>query len=311
MPLANETGPTIGWVGTGRMGAVLVERLAVAGLDVIAWNRTRRKAEALAKVGVKVADELAQLADCHVVFTSLAASADVEEIVLGQLLADPTRTPRVIADCSTISVESSANVRAAAAERGSAFLACPVSGNPKVAAAGMLSLICSGPRAAFDETSPVLRLLGRHVTYVGDADQARLVKICHNVFLGVVAQSLAEVTVLAEKGGVSRAAFLDVINNSVMGSVFSRYKTPAYVHLDYTPAFTPVLLRKDMDLGDSAAAALGVPMPVAAAARECVRTAVARGYTEEDFAILLDLQARASGLELTAETTPVDDGLHL
>ena len=173
----------------------------------------------------------------------------------------------------------------------------------------MLSLICSGRRDAFDMAEPVLELLGSHVTYVGEGELSRLVKICHNVFLGVVAQSLAEITVLAEKGGVPRAALLDVINNSVMGSGLSRYKTPAYVHLDYTPTFTPALLRKDMDLGARAADELGVPMAVAVAARETVQAAIAQGHTTEDFAILLQLQAHNSALELIAETTPVDDGL--
>jgi 3-hydroxyisobutyrate dehydrogenase-like beta-hydroxyacid dehydrogenase len=173
----------------------------------------------------------------------------------------------------------------------------------------MLSLVCSGPREAFDELSPVLNLLGRHVTYVGDGEHARLVKICHNILLGVVAQSLAEITVLAEKGGVPRVALLDFINNSVMGSAFSRYKTPAFVNLDFAPTFTPVLLRKDFDLGARAADELGVPMPVASAAREPVQAAIAQGRTTEDFAVLLELQARASGLELVSEDVEVDDGL--
>lgn len=305
----DRPGTTVGWLGTGHMGAALAQRLAVAGLDVTVWNRTRSKAEPLAAFGAKVVDDPVELADRDVVFTMVSTSRDLEEVVLARLLSDPEKAPKTIVDCSTVSTESSATVRAAAAERGVGFLAAPVSGNGKVVAAGMLSLICSGPRADFDRLQPVLALLGRHVTYVGDGEHARLVKICHNVFLGVVAQSLAEITVLAEKGGVPRAALLDVINNSVMGSVFSRYKSPAYVHLDFTPTFTPVLLRKDMDLGARAADEYGVPMPVAAATREVVQAAVAQGRTAEDFAVLLELQARASGLELTAETTPVDDGL--
>jgi 3-hydroxyisobutyrate dehydrogenase-like beta-hydroxyacid dehydrogenase len=229
--------------------------------------------------------------------------------VIGLLLSNPDHAPSIVIDCSTVSAECSASVRAQLAKRGAAFLASPVSGNGNVVKAGMLSLMCSGEKSAFDRVEPILNLLGRHVTYVGDDELSRLVKICHNVFLGVVSQSLAEITVLAEKGGVSRAAFLDVINHSVMGSVFSRYKSPAFVHLDYTPTFTPVLLRKDMDLGARAADELGVPMPVASAARESVQSALAQGHTTEDFAILLQLQAHNSGLALVAEDTPVDDGL--
>jgi 3-hydroxyisobutyrate dehydrogenase-like beta-hydroxyacid dehydrogenase len=298
----------VGWLGAGHMGAAMARRLLAAGLDVSVWNRTRSKAEALTDAGAKVVDDPAQVADRDVVFTMVSTSTDLEQVI-DQLLADPDRTPGIVVDCSTVSAECSAAVRTRLAGRGAAFLASPVSGNGNVVRAGMLSLICSGQPDAFDTARPVLELLGRHVTYVGEGELSRLVKICHNVFLGIVAQSLAEITVLAEKGGVTRAAFLDVINNSVMGSVFSRYKTPAYVHLDYTPTFTPVLLRKDMDLGARAADRLGVPMPVAAAAREAVQAAIAQGLTDQDFAILLQLQAHNSALELVAEDTPVDDGL--
>lgn len=298
----------VGWLGTGHMGAAMARRLVTANLDVMVWNRTRSKADALVQAGAKLADNPADVADRDLVFTMVSASRDLEEVVR-QLLADPDRTPGVVVDCSTVSTECSTAVRAQLQARGASFLASPVSGNGNVVRAGMLSVICSGQREAFDRVQPVLELLGRHVTYVGEGELARLVKICHNVFLGIVAQSLAEITVLAEKGGVPRAALLDVINNSVMGSVFSRYKTPAYVHLDYTPTFTPVLLRKDMDLGARAADELGVPMPVAAAAREMVQAAIAQGHTKEDFAVLLQLQAHNSALQLIPEDTPIDDGL--
>lgn len=298
----------VGWLGAGHMGAAMARRLLAAGLDVSVWNRTRSKAEALTGAGAKVVEDPVEVADRDLVFTMVSTSRDLDQVI-DQLLADPARTPGIVIDCSTVSAECSAAVRARLAERGAAFLASPVSGNGNVVRAGMLSLICSGQHEAYQRAEPVLELLGRHVTYVGDGELSRLVKICHNVFLGIVAQSLAEITVLAEKGGVPRAALLDVINNSVMGSVFSRYKTPAYVHLDYTPTFTPVLLRKDMDLGARAADQLGVPMPVAAAARETVQAAIAQGFTTQDFAILLQLQAHNSALELVAEDTPTDDGL--
>jgi len=108
---------------------------------------------------------------------------------------------------------------------------------------------------------------------------------------------------------MTRAAVLEVLNNSVKGSVFTRYKSPAFVHLDYTPTFTPILLRKDFDLGLAAARQLDVPMPVAAATAQLVQEMVSSGRVTEDFAILLDQQAAASGLELKPEDTPVDDGL--
>jgi 3-hydroxyisobutyrate dehydrogenase len=299
---------TVGWIGCGHMGAPLAERLAKAGLDVAAWNRTRSKAVALEPVGVTVVDEPSRLADRDVVFTMVTGSPELEAVA-ERLLAGAPPAPRFLVDCSTVSVAASARVRQLAAERGTQFLAAPVSGNGKVVQAGLMSLAVSGSAEAFAEVEPVLALLGRHVSYVGDGELSRVAKICHNLLLGVIAQSLAEVTVLAQKAGMSRADFLDFINHSVLGSLFTSYKSPALVHLDFTPTFTPVLLQKDFDLGMAAARELAVPMAVAAAAREPVQSAVARGRTDEDFAVLLELQAAAAGLSLTPEDVPVDDGL--
>lgn len=302
---------TVGWVGAGRMGAAMARRLARAGADVTVYNRTRAKAEALVPDGARVADRIADLADRDVVFTMVSDSDDLTQVLTGEgglLTRDDTR-PAVVVDCSTVSEAASAAVREAAAARGTAFLAAPVSGNAKVVAAGQLSIVVSGPEAAYQRAAPLLDLIGRSVTYAGEGDAARLVKICHNLLLGVVTQSLAEITVLAEKGGVSRAALLEFINNSVMGSTFTRYKTPAFVKLDYTPTFTPVLLRKDFDLGLAAARELHVPMPVAALTQQLVEGTIGAGRAEEDFAVLLDQQAAAAGLDLKPEDAAVDDGL--
>jgi 3-hydroxyisobutyrate dehydrogenase-like beta-hydroxyacid dehydrogenase len=309
--MSTENGRRLGWVGAGRMGHALAGRLLAAGHDVAVFNRTRAKAESLTEAGATVVDAPAELADREIVFTMVAGPDDFQEVVLGPagVLSGNGSAPSVIVDMTTVSPDASAKVRDEAAQRGVALIAAPVSGNPKVVQAGRVTLVASGPREAFDQVAPLLDLLGAGVTYVGDGEKARLAKICHNLMLGVVAQCMAEVTVLAEKGGMSRAAFLDFLNNSVMGSMFTRYKTPAYVNLDFTPTFTPILLRKDFDLGMQAARELDVPMPVAAAAQQMIQALIGSGHTEEDFAALLEQQARASGLELISEEADIDEGL--
>ncbi|PFG66453.1 3-hydroxyisobutyrate dehydrogenase-like beta-hydroxyacid dehydrogenase [Propionibacteriaceae bacterium ES.041] len=303
--------PTIGWIGTGRMGAQLVLRLLAAGYDVTVYNRTAAKADPLVAQGAKFAPKPVGLADRDIVFSMVSAPADLAAVTTGPdgLLTDPERAPKVIADSSTVSAEASEILRKAAAERGTELLATPVSGNPSVIAAGKLTVAVSGPRQVFDQVEPVLQVFGRGVTYVGEGETARLVKIAHNVFLGVVTQSLAEITVLAEKGGVSRAAFLDFLNDSVLGSTFTRYKTPAFVNLDFTPTFTNVLLQKDFDLGLEAGYQLGVPMPVAGLTRNIVAQEVGNGNVEQDFAALLLTVARGAGLPLQTEDVEVSDGL--
>ena len=302
---------TVGWIGTGRMGFAMASRLLNAGADLTAWNRTRAKAEPLMEKGGKVVDSPTELADRDVVFTMVGGPKDFEEVAMGEhgVLSQGGQTPGMLIDCTSINEESSKKVRDYAKGVGTEMIDAPVSGNHHVVVAGKLSIVASGDAASFEKARPFLEAIGRGVSYVGEGELARMVKICHNVMLGVVAQNMAEITVLAEKGGVPRQAFLDFINNSVMGSMFTTYKTPAFVNLDMTPTFTPPLLRKDMDLGLAAARELGVPMPVTAAARECVQSIIGQGYLDEDFATLLLHEAANAGLDIMPEDKDVDTGL--
>lgn len=303
--------PRIGWIGAGRMGLPLASRLVEAGHDLAIYNRTSAKVAPIVERGAIAVGAPVDLADRDVVFCMISASADLLHVITGVdgLLSNPDCAPRMLIDCSTVSADASAEVRRAARKRGTAFLAAPVSGNPKVADAGKLTFAVSGDRQSFEAAQPLLALLGSRATYVGEDEVARLVKICHNVFLGVVTQSLAEITVLAEKGGASRSAFLEFLNHSVMGSTFSTYKTPALVNLDFSPTFTLSLLLKDLDLGMDAARALAAPMPIAALTAALVAAALGAGYREEDFATIVLEQARRCGVTLRSEDADLDDGL--
>lgn len=304
-------GHTLGWIGAGgRMGFAMAKRLIENGCDLTVYNRTRSKVEPLGELGAKIVESPAGLRDRDIVFSTVSASNDLIAVASGDggVLGEAA-SPKLFVDCSTVSEEASAQVRAAAQRVGTKMLSAPVSGNAKVVKAGRLTIVASGPRDAFDIAEPYLAALGTGVTYVGEGELARVVKICHNLMLGVVAQCMAEVTVLAEKSGVPRHAFLEFMNNSVMGSPFTRYKAPAYVNLDFTPTFTPVLLRKDLDLGLHAAESLAVPLPLTKLTRDIVDGAVQAGHTDCDFAVLLEEQAKASSLDLKPENVTVGDGL--
>jgi 3-hydroxyisobutyrate dehydrogenase-like beta-hydroxyacid dehydrogenase len=302
--------PSVGWIGAGRMGLQMASRLLDAGYDVAIYNRTMAKAAPLISRGATPADSPADLAGRDVVFTMVSSSDDLLQVTSGPTgVLSGVRSPRLLVDFTTVSVQASAAVREAAEKRGAEFLAAPVSGNPKVVRAGKLSLAVSGKAETFTAAESLLQVFGHRVTYVGEDEVARLVKICHNVLLGVTIQTLAEVTVLAEKGGASRAAFLEFINHSVLGSMFTRYKSPALVHLDFTPTFTVPLLLKDFDLGLAASRELEAPMPIAATAAALVASALGAGYRTEDFATVLLEQARRAGITLEPEDAEVDDGL--
>jgi len=301
----------IGWIGLGRMGEPMSKRILKNGVDVSVWNRTREKAAPLVEAGAKLVDNKFDLAACDMVFTMVSTTADLKEVLFGaDGLLSKSAKPKMVVDCSSISQEGSSEVRAELEKRGVAYLCAPVSGNGKVAKAGKLTVVSSGPRASYEIAKPYLAMLGRGETWVGEGELARVWKIAHNTMFGVIIQSLCEITVLAEKAGIPRHVFLESINNSVLGSMYTKYKTPTLTNLTFDKVtFTPKLLLKDMDLGMGAARTHGVTMPAAAATRESISSLVGRGYDNVDFAILLVELAKNSGLEVTPDNVEMSDGL--
>jgi 3-hydroxyisobutyrate dehydrogenase len=315
-----ENKQKIGWIGVGRMGLPMAERLLKAGYDLSIWNRTRSKAEPMAKLGGKVVDNLVELKDVDVLFSIVSTGKDLDQVYFGKnsVTGHGGKLPKIFVDCSTISVEESAAIRDRLEQLGSDYVAAPVSGNAKVIKAGKLSAVISGNEAACKTVTPMLEAIApRGVSYVGEGELARICKIAHNVMLGVVIENLIEITLLANKMGVPRHAFLAFMNNSVMGSMFTRYKSPALVNLDWTTTFTPELLRKDLDLGLALGREWDVPMPVTAAAREVLQSHFGAAtlkpdpeeYLQKDFAALMETMALASGMKLESENKNVPTGL--
>src|SRR2546429_2006911 len=315
-----ENKQKIGWIGVGRMGLPMAERMLKAGYDLSIWNRTRSKAEPLAKLGGKVVDNLVELKDVDVLFSIVSTGKDLDQVYFGKnsVTGHGGKLPKIFVDCSTISVEESAAIRDRLKQLGSDYVTAPVSGNAKVIKAGKLSAVISGSEAACKTVTPMLEAIApRGVPYVGDRELARLRKIAHNVMLGAVVEDLIEITLLANKMGVPRHAFLAFMNNSVMGSMFTRYKSPALVNLDWTTTFTPELLRKDLDLGLALGREWDVPMPVTAATREVLQSHFGAAtlqkdpeeYLQKDFAALAETMALLAGMKLESENKNVPTGL--
>ena len=311
----------IGWIGMGRMGFPMAERLVKAGYSLKVWNRTRSKAEPLEKAGAILVDSPADLSGVDVLATMVSTGRDVEELYFGEVgVLSGGGVPKIFLDFSSIGVDQSAEIRSRLLEVGAQLLCCPVSGNGKCVKAGKLSAVASGPEDIFKQVEEIIsKIAVMGVSYVGEGELARFCKIAHNVMLGVVTQNLAEITILAQKAGVPRQAFLDFMNNSVMGSVFTRYKTNAFINLDWTTTFTPPLLRKDLDLGLAAGRELNVPMPVTATTREALQAHFGAAslkndpaaYLEEDFAAILETVALGAGIQLESENTPYPTGLEV
>ncbi|MGH3254683.1 MAG: NAD(P)-dependent oxidoreductase [Streptosporangiaceae bacterium] len=290
----SDEAPSLGWLGTGRMGAALAGRLIDAGQRVTVWNRTPAKTAPLVARGARAVDRITDLSGCDMVFVTVTAPHDLEEVV-AELLSGEAR-PGVIVDCSTVSTAASARVRARAEAAGVGFLAAPVSGNPYVVAEGGACIVASGPVEVFERARPYLDAMTKVAVYAGADEQSRLVKLCHNLYLGMMVQALVEVTSLAEKGGTDRAAFLEFLGGTVVASDWVRKRTGDLVERDWTPTFTMELLRKDFDLGLDAARSLEVPMPVASSVHQLIQSAIGIGLRDEDFLSLYDQQARGAGL---------------
>jgi 3-hydroxyisobutyrate dehydrogenase len=309
----------VGWIGMGRMGYPMAERLLKAGYDVSIWNRTRSKAEPLTEKGGKVVDKPSDLAGLDVVFSIVSTGTDLEQVYFGKDgVFSGSKNPPVLVDCSTIAVDESVDIRKRLKDRGADFICAPVSGNAKVIKAGKLSSVCSGPEAAYRKIEDMMKVVApKGVSYVGDGELARVCKIAHNVMLGVVIQNLIEITLLVNKMGVPRHAFLAFLNNGVMGSMFTAYKSPALVNLDWTTTFPPELLRKDLDLGLELGREWDVPMASTAATREALQahfgTATLQkdpeAYLQKDFAALMETIALQAGMKLEPENVKVPTGL--
>jgi 3-hydroxyisobutyrate dehydrogenase len=284
---------TVGLIGLGNMGTAFAERLLDGGYDLLVYNRTAAKAEPLAARGAAVADTAEELAErVDVVLTSLPndeAFESVAEEAVGAM-----RPNGVLVDMSTVSPGASARVAGLADEASVAYLRAPVSGNPTVVRAGNLSFIVSGPREALDRVEPVLKTIGPTVHYVGEGEQARIVKLALNLMIAGLAQLMSEALVLAEASDVSRKDLLETMGSSAVGAPFVKYKTEPLLHDDFSATFTTALMEKDVDLILDAAKQAGLQLPVAQEMKSLLRATAEAGYADDDFMALFLRQRSAS-----------------
>lgn len=285
--------PAVGLIGLGNMGSAFAERLLDAGYPLVVHNRSRAKAEPLASRGASIAESAAGLsAAVDIVLTSLPDDEAFEAVAA--TVVEAARPGTVLVDTSTVSPDVSSRVAALAGQKSLLYLRAPVSGNPGVVRAGNLAFIVSGPAAAVERAEPALRAIGSTIQVVGDAEQARVVKLAINLVVAGLAELMSEAVVLGEASGVSRAALLETMGNSAVGAPLVRYKTEPLLRDDYSATFTTTLMEKDVDLVLDAAEAAGVSLPLAGEIKGLLRSAIEAGYGDDDFmALYLHLRSQS------------------
>lgn len=296
------TGASVAFVGLGRMGAAMADRLMLAGIELAVYNRTASKADPFVERGAVRLESLADAAERDIVFTMVTDDAALDELHADGGLLSGSTAPGIWIDGSTVSVAAAERAAAAAHAVGSRYVSAPVSGNPTVVAAGNAIFAISGDADALDASEELLRHVGRSVMRVGSATEANVVKLCVNALLAVTMQSVAEIAVLADRAGVSRAALMSFLNDSAVGSPFTKYKTVNIVELEFPPTFTPEGQRKDVRLALDLARDLEVPMPVLNTTEVAFSRLVSGGLGKgRDFAALVLEVARDAGYELKPE----------
>lgn len=286
----------VGFAGLGAMGAGIARRLMDAGYEVAGWNRTKEKAEPLLAAGMGWANTPRELAgSVDMLFTMLTNAAAVEATADGPdgVLAG-IREGTVWADISTIAPDASVAMADRVRETGSWFLDCPVSGSPATLAAGQMSVMAGGERAAFEHVEQVLHAIGPKVTYIGPNGQAILTKVAINLALVVSVTALAEAVALVEKAGVDRGAVVDAVLKSVIASPVVGYRAPLLV--EDTDVFADVeLQQKDLVVAQELARRLGAAVPTCAATSEMLNAARSSERADRDFIVSVHEAYRRMG----------------
>ena len=287
------TQDTIGWIGAGKMGGPMSRRLVEAGHRVSVLEPDAENRRLAAAAGAGLAPDLAALArDAAVVFSMIPNDRVLDELVVGAGgLAALMGPGSVLVEMSTVSPAASRRAGEALGARGIGYVRAPVSGSTAMAASGSLSVMASGDRRAYDRVEPLLAALSAKRFYLGDAEQARYLKLVVNSLVGATSSLLGEALALGLKGDLSLHDMLDVIGQSAVASPLIGYKTDMVARGDYAPAFTVEQMIKDFDLIMDTARADHVPMSMAALVRQRYEQAYVDGDGQRDFFVLCDTEA--------------------
>ena len=290
--------PRVSWIGAGRMGNAMAGLVLKAGYPVTVFSRSAMSRQKVVALGAQEAQSVAECARAAMmVFASVIDDVALRDIALGPrgVLANAA-AGAIFADTSTVSPEVSAEIDHEAAARGVAYLRMPISGNAASARDGNVTVLISGPEAAWNSIKPVVETFSKAQVYMGSGEQARYMKLVVNALVVNTAQTMAEALTLGRKAGLEWDLMLDTLANSTLASPWLKAKVALLKARDFTPTMTARLILKDVDLMLAAARAKEVSMPLTALTRQLMQVLIGEGYGEEDFMSIVKLAEKQSGL---------------
>ena len=289
----------IGWIGAGKMGGPMSCNIMTAGGQVTLFDPIPENVSGVvAAGGTAAASNVALAAVSEIVFSMIPNDAVLRSVTLGKAGIFVVMKPgSIYVDMSTVSPEVSAEVSAAAEAAGIAYLRAPVSGSIALAEAGKLTIMVSGPAAAYERCEPIFDAMGAQNFYLGDGDQARYLKLVINLLVGTTGAVLAEALTLGRKGGLDWNQMIDVIGVSAAASPYIQYNVAPLKARDFTPQFTTEQMVKDSRLISEAGHAAGVPLAIGDAMLATFEQTIEAGYGGENLTAAIKMMEAKSGLD--------------
>jgi 2-hydroxy-3-oxopropionate reductase len=289
---------TVGFIGLGIMGKPMAENLIEAGYDLVAYNRTREKAEELG--GATVAETPKEVAEqSNIIITMLPDSPQVEEVLAGEEgVLEGIKEGALVVDMSTISPVVTEELAEKASERGASMLDAPVSGGDVGAIDGTLSIMVGGNEEDFERVLPLFEVMGKTVTHVGPVGTGQVVKAANQIVVALTIEAVSEALVLGSKAGVSPEKILDVLGGGLAGNKVMEVKREKMLDHSFDPGFRVELHHKDLGIALAAGREYGVTLPVTAIVDQMLETLKMLGRGDQDHSALLTLIEEASGHEI-------------
>ena len=285
----------IHFCGVGKMGLPMASHLAAAGHELTVSDPSAERRELAAAQGLRVTDHDGRaLAAAHIVFSSLPNDTALRTVAVQ--LCSSARPGTLYVDTSTVSPEASAQVARQLEAQGLAYVRVAVSGNNKMAEAAQLTVMASGPRPVYERVLPLLQTFGPNQFYLGEAEQARLMKLVVNLMIAQTSAMLAEALTLGRKGGLDWLAMWQVLTASAVASPIVKAKSAQLAQRDFTPTFTVEQMIKDLDLILGAASVHNVPLLQTAMTQRLMHAAVVQGHALDDYAAILKVVEQGAGL---------------